>query len=63
MGRGGLGGSSDRMRGVEVNARAANRALEATQLRTASIIFRQQEQGEKNQQWQHSTSLDRGPLD
>ena len=39
MGRGGLGGSSDRMRAVEVNARVANRALEATRPRTASIFL------------------------
>ena len=35
---GGLCGSSDRMRAVEVNAREANRALEATRPRTASIL-------------------------
>ena len=39
MGRGGLGGSSDRMRLVEVNARVANTALETTRPRTASIFF------------------------
>jgi hypothetical protein len=38
MGRGGFGGSSDRVRGVKEKARAANKTLEATRLRTASIL-------------------------
>ena len=48
---GGLGGSSDRMRAVEVNARVANSTLEATRPRTASIlVFFFWQQGEKERQ-------------
>jgi hypothetical protein len=37
MGRGGFGSSSDRVRAVKERPRVANRALEATRLRRASI--------------------------
>ena len=38
MGRGGFGSSSDRVRAVKAKPRVANRALDATRLRTASIL-------------------------
>ena len=38
MGRGGFGGSSDKVRAVKAKPRVANRALDATRLRTASIL-------------------------
>jgi hypothetical protein len=38
MGRGGFGSSSDRVRAVRAKPRVANRALEATRLRIASIL-------------------------